>query len=126
LLGWSDALILPYREASQSGVAAAAIAAGRPVIATNVGGLREQLSVSPQAVLCDPDADCLSQAILHWLDTPVQLTTPVDSTAAWRQAVSEFLAAIATALPPKRRRFRIILPGGAVHLPERGRRIPVR
>ena len=34
LLAWSDALILPYREASQSGVAAAAIAAGRPVIAT--------------------------------------------------------------------------------------------
>jgi len=38
-----DAVILPYIEASQSGVAAAALGAGIPVIATPVGGLREQV-----------------------------------------------------------------------------------
>ena len=39
IIAWSDALVLPYREASQSGAAAAAIAARRFVVATRVGSL---------------------------------------------------------------------------------------
>jgi glycosyltransferase involved in cell wall biosynthesis len=39
----SDLVILPYIEASQSGVAASALAAGVPMIATPVGGLTEQV-----------------------------------------------------------------------------------
>jgi glycosyltransferase involved in cell wall biosynthesis len=103
LFGWSDALILPYREASQSGVAAAALAAGRPVIATRVGGLREQLSGSRQAVLCEPDADSLARGIQLWLETPAQVPAPADAATAWRQAVSALLVAIGTALPAKPR-----------------------
>jgi glycosyltransferase involved in cell wall biosynthesis len=103
LLAWSDALILPYREASQSGVAAAALAAGRPVIATNVGGLREQLSSASQAIVCEPDADSLAAAIRLWLEQPLQLDLPVDAATGWRQAVSELLLAIGTAVPPKPR-----------------------
>jgi glycosyltransferase involved in cell wall biosynthesis len=103
LLAWSDALILPYREASQSGVAAAALAAGRPVIATRVGGLREQLSGVPQAVLCEPDAGSLARAIRQWLGTPAHIAAPADASAAWREATSELLLAIGTALPPKPR-----------------------
>ena len=99
LLGWSDALILPYREASQSGVAAAALAAGRPVIATRVGGLREQLSTAPQAVLCDPEAASLSRAIRLWLEAPAHIAPPVDADAAWRDAASALLQAIAAAMP---------------------------
>ena len=99
LLAWSDALILPYREASQSGVAAAALAAGRPVIATRVGGLREQLSDAPQAVLCEPDADSVARAIRVWLQAPMPLGLPADAATAWRQAVSDLLLAIGTALP---------------------------
>jgi glycosyltransferase involved in cell wall biosynthesis len=118
LLAWSDALILPYREASQSGVAAAALAAGRPVIATRVGGLREQLSGAAQAVLCEPEAASLSRAIRLWLEAPAHVAEPVDASAAWRDAVSALLQAIATAMPrplsrtpssptvrPARRRF---------------------
>ncbi len=63
LLGWSDALILSHREASQSGVAAAAIAARRWVIATRVGGLPEQLGAEPMALLCDPAPDGVAGAI---------------------------------------------------------------
>ncbi len=103
LLAWSDALILPYREASQSGVAAAALAAGRPVIATRVGGLREQLAGAPQAVLCEPEAESLARAIHLWLETPAQQALPTDAAAAWRQAASQLLLAIATALPAKTR-----------------------
>ncbi len=67
LLAWSDALILPYREASQSGVAAAAIAARRWVIATDVGGLAEQLAAEPLARLCPPTAPALTTALRNLL-----------------------------------------------------------
>jgi glycosyltransferase involved in cell wall biosynthesis len=99
LLAWSDALVLPYREASQSGVAAAAAAAGRPVIATGVGGLREQLSDTPQAALCAPDAKSLGRAIALWLEAPPGLAPSTDAVAEWRHAASNLLAAIGTALP---------------------------
>lgn len=63
LLGWADALVLSHREASQSGVAAASIAARRWVVATRVGGLEEQLRDQDMAVLCDPEPDSLAAAI---------------------------------------------------------------
>jgi glycosyltransferase involved in cell wall biosynthesis len=101
LLAWSDALILPYREASQSGVAAAALAAGRPVIATRVGGLGEQLAAAPQAVLCEPDAASLACAIGQWLKAPRRIAPSTDAAAAWRDAASRLLLAIGLALPPR-------------------------
>ena len=63
LLAWSDALVLSHREASQSGVAATAIAARRWVIATKVGGLAEQLGSEPMALLCDPAPESIGRAI---------------------------------------------------------------
>ena len=63
LLAWSDALVLSHREASQSGVAAAAIAARRWIVATRVGGLEEQLRGVPCALLCDPTPDSLAEAL---------------------------------------------------------------
>ncbi len=42
-LDWSDAAILPYIEASQSGIAPMSFSRARPVIATPVGGLPEQI-----------------------------------------------------------------------------------
>ncbi len=63
IIAWSDALVLPYREASQSGAAAAAIAAHRFVMATRVGGLIEQVRDQPRARLCEPDAPSLVAAL---------------------------------------------------------------
>jgi glycosyltransferase involved in cell wall biosynthesis len=63
LLAWADAVVLSHREASQSGVAAAAIAAGRWLVATKVGGLAEQLADEPMALLCEPDAESLATAL---------------------------------------------------------------
>ena len=63
LLAWADAVVLSHREASQSGVAAAAIAAGRWLVATNVGGLGEQLADEPMALLCEPTAQSLAAAL---------------------------------------------------------------
>jgi glycosyltransferase involved in cell wall biosynthesis len=65
LLAWADALVLPYREASQSGVAALALAAGRGVLATNVGGLPEQLDGHPEAILCAPNAPAIARGLLE-------------------------------------------------------------
>jgi glycosyltransferase involved in cell wall biosynthesis len=70
LLGWADALVLSHREASQSGVAAAALAAGRWVVATRVGGLAEQLEGYQAARLCEPEAGSLAAAIESLLRDP--------------------------------------------------------
>ncbi len=51
LLAAADALVLPYREASQSGVAPQALALGLPVVATPVGGLTEQVREGEGGVL---------------------------------------------------------------------------
>jgi glycosyltransferase involved in cell wall biosynthesis len=101
VFGWADALILPYHEASQSGVAAAAIAAGRPVIATRVGGLSEQLAGIPHTMLCEPDPASLAGAISHWLETSPQVRQTPDAILAWRQAASSLLLAIGTAFSPQ-------------------------
>ncbi len=98
-LGWADALVLPYREASQSGPAAAAIAAGRWVIATNVNGLREQLEHEPLAVLCDPDAARLAAAITALCRSrPTPSNPRIDPQAAWRIFAAALVAHVETQL----------------------------
>jgi glycosyltransferase involved in cell wall biosynthesis len=70
LFAWADALVLSHREASQSGGAAAAVAARRWVVATSVGGIAEQLRDEPMAVLCEPAADSLAAALRRLLEAP--------------------------------------------------------
>jgi glycosyltransferase involved in cell wall biosynthesis len=92
LLTWADALVLPYREASQSGVAAAALAAGRAVVSTNVGGLAEQLKDSDRALLCEPTAAGLAAAIGTLLDGQIALAaTAEDPAVAWRDMAASLL-----------------------------------
>jgi glycosyltransferase involved in cell wall biosynthesis len=91
LLAWADALVLPYREASQSGVAAAALAAGRPVLATRVGGLVEQLEGRPGAILCEPSGAGVAGAMKQWLDGPALQIPPEDATAAWNAMAASLL-----------------------------------
>jgi glycosyltransferase involved in cell wall biosynthesis len=91
LLGWADALILTYTEASQSGVASAALAAGRPVVATRVGGLIEQLQDEPLATLCPPDADSLAVALRDLITTAGSPAPQVDARAAWRDMATGLL-----------------------------------
>ncbi len=98
LLGWSDALILPYREASQSGVAAAALAAGRAVVATRVGGLTEQLSGTDRAFLCEPTAMGLADAIRALLDhPPPPVAIETDPVAPWRDMGADLLRQMSAA-----------------------------
>jgi glycosyltransferase involved in cell wall biosynthesis len=93
LFSWADAVVLPYREASQSGVAAVALAAHRYVIATNVGGLAEQLGNEPLAILCEPDADSLANALRRVLDEPpcVKRVPMLDTNGGWREVGQSLL-----------------------------------
>ena len=43
LLNTNDVLILPYIDATQSGIVTLGMASGLPIICTNVGGLKEQI-----------------------------------------------------------------------------------
>jgi glycosyltransferase involved in cell wall biosynthesis len=93
LIEWSDAVVLPYREASQSGVAAAAIGQGRMVVATKVGGLPEQLSKTPGAILCEPNAAAIAEALLQI--KPPTTAAPIQSADAnWREMAARVIEAV--------------------------------
>lgn len=65
-IDWADACILPYVEASQSGVAPIAFGRGRTVIATPVGGLPEQISDGETGLITETvSATSLARAIRH-------------------------------------------------------------
>jgi glycosyltransferase involved in cell wall biosynthesis len=71
ILDAADALVLPYREASQSGVVAAAYGAGLPVVATPVGGLVEQVVDGETGAIADAATpEALAAAIRRLFETP--------------------------------------------------------
>jgi glycosyltransferase involved in cell wall biosynthesis len=64
-LVWADAVVLPYVEASQSGVAPMATALGLPLVVTPVGGLVEQVEAGRTAmVAASVDSSALADAIV--------------------------------------------------------------
>ncbi len=69
LMAAADVVVLPYREASQSGVVPIALACGVPVVATAVGGLAEQIQDGVNgAVVATPSAPALATAMLRLCD----------------------------------------------------------
>ena len=104
ILNWSDVVVLPYREASQSGIAPTALAAGRRVVATQVGGLLEQLEADPLATLCEPDGPSLAAALLCALERSNHIVAPaVDAREAWRGFAASVLAGLEPLAPKGRR-----------------------
>ncbi|XCF06520.1 glycosyltransferase family 4 protein [Tamlana crocina] len=67
LLSWADVLILPYTEATQSGVISLGIYAELPMVCTNVGGFSEQLAMD-ECFWCEPNSKSLVNAIIDSLD----------------------------------------------------------
>ena len=68
LISGADVVVLPYREASQSGVVPQATALGKPVIVTPVGGLPEQIPPEAGLITKGVDATSLADAMLAMLD----------------------------------------------------------
>ena len=70
-LTWADLVVLPYIEASQSGVIPLAYKCARPVIATPVGGLPEQVQHGVTGLLAsDVSASAIAGAIEAFLADP--------------------------------------------------------
>ena len=66
-----DLVVLPYRSGSQSAVAPIALAAGKPVLTTDVGGVAEAVRHGADGWVVEPgSAAALRQALLD-LDRPV-------------------------------------------------------
>ena len=55
LFNSASVVVLPYRQIDASGVLLTAVAAGCPIIATNIGGFAELLSNGSDAILVSPD-----------------------------------------------------------------------
>jgi glycosyltransferase involved in cell wall biosynthesis len=100
LLGWADGLVLSHREASQSGVAVAALAARRLLVATRVGGLAEQVGNNPAAILCDVSAEGLTAALRQMMASPA----PGPHAPADDGAIAMLARDLAKALGRRRRR----------------------
>ena len=79
LFGAADAVLLPYRSASQSGVVQLAYAHGRPVIATAVGGIPEAVKDGEDGLLCTKgDPHALARAIERMARERDRLTEGVE------------------------------------------------
>jgi glycosyltransferase involved in cell wall biosynthesis len=88
LMGWFDVLAVPSRTEAFGSVAAEALAAGTPVVASDVGGIREYLRGSPAGALVPPgDPPALAAALKASLDASA---AGRDRTAEARAAVERF------------------------------------
>ena len=97
LIAWADAIVLPYVEASQSGVAPGAIAAGRIVVATRVGGLAEQLEDHDLARLCDPRPASLAAVLRHLLHEDLSASRPTaDPRKDWYRFATDLVDRVLT------------------------------
>ncbi|MEZ5933589.1 MAG: glycosyltransferase family 4 protein [Alphaproteobacteria bacterium] len=67
----ADLVVLPYIEASQSGILAMAAAFGRPVLVTDIGELGETARATGMGLIVPPaDGRALADAIRHFLNEP--------------------------------------------------------
>ncbi|MBE9600320.1 glycosyltransferase [Pedobacter sp. MC2016-24] len=67
LLSWADILVIPYLEATQSGVITLGIYAELPMVCTKVGGLQEQLK-SDECIWVEPNKESLKTGLLSLLN----------------------------------------------------------
>jgi glycosyltransferase involved in cell wall biosynthesis len=88
-MDWADVIVLPYVEASQSGVVPLAYKRARPVVATPVGGLPEQVRHGATGLLAkDASADAIADAIAALIETPALVRSCAEgaldlATGAW-------------------------------------------
>ena len=72
--------VCPYKDATQSGVVMSAFAFNKPIIATNVGGLPEQVEHNKYGLIVPPcDVEALAKAMIHLLSHPEKLQEYADN-----------------------------------------------
>jgi len=94
LLATHHVVVLPYREATQSGLVPLAHAAGRPVVASAVGGLAEQVRDGVDGVLVEPgDPRALAHALLKAERRLDALCEGIDPDTSWDEFATTILVA---------------------------------
>lgn len=88
-------VLAPYRSATQSGIVPLAFAAGRPVVATDVGGIGEAVRDGVNGVLCRPDdPDALAAAITSAVQGLDDLSASAASSgASWSEVADAVVSA---------------------------------
>lgn len=61
----SDIVVLPYRTATQSGVAQIALAFGKPMVVSSAGSLGETVSPGVTGEIAEPDPAALAEAVIR-------------------------------------------------------------
>lgn len=81
----SEVLVMPYRSATQSGIQALAHGYGKPIVLTDVGGLRENLDDGRTGIVVPAPTP---QAVAEGVERYFELSKTVDFTAHIRERVS--------------------------------------
>ena len=96
----STTVVLPYREASQSGVGAFAKRHGRSLVVTDVGGLPELVSSETGRVVPPDDPAALANALLELVTTPgladamgLAAAASVEAERSWSRVAERLLDA---------------------------------
>ncbi len=94
-----DVVVAPYLQASASGVAAAAAANGRAIVASATGGLQEVVRPGENGVLSAPgDAQALAEGLLQALGDRQRLgrgaLALAEGAFAWRHTADAMVAAL--------------------------------
>ncbi|HRK65590.1 MAG TPA: glycosyltransferase, partial [Terricaulis sp.] len=99
-LAWAHIVAVTHTEASQSGVVAAAFGAGRPVVATPVGALAEQVAHERTGLVASrAEASAVAEALLRLANEPDLLTRLAAGVraSAGERSMQRFLEALQSA-----------------------------
>jgi glycosyltransferase involved in cell wall biosynthesis len=93
MIAQSSALVFPYREIEASGVLMAALAKGKPIIASRLGAFAETISSGTHGLLVPPeDERALAQALSRLLEYPALLERMTASVRNLRDAIPSWPA----------------------------------
>jgi glycosyltransferase involved in cell wall biosynthesis len=93
----SDVVVLPYRDATNSGITQIAIHFLKPMIATRVGGLPEIVHEGETGLLCEPVPASIADALLRYfegrtLPNPTLYLQQEKKQLGWRSFAERLLA----------------------------------
>ncbi|MCS6990368.1 MAG: glycosyltransferase [Chitinophagales bacterium] len=89
-----DLVVLPYREATQSGIAHLAFHYGKPVLATAVGGLPEVIIPYRNGLLADPHPTALAEALYKLADRELLFRLSQGTSSPVEQLWDRFAASV--------------------------------